>query len=68
MASRFAELDLSVSDFIKENENENTMRKIKQNGILGNFKGWDKFIISEYEPWHGMGKLMMYINYFVYSL
>ena len=34
MVSRFAELDWSVSDFIKENENENTMRKTKQNVAL----------------------------------
>ena len=31
MAPRFAELDFSVSDYIKENENESTR-------IIGNFK------------------------------
>ena len=50
MASRFAELDLSVSDFIKENENENKMKtkggkpsttslSFKNSWQL---KGWDK--------------------------
>ena len=35
MAPRFAELDFSVSDYIKENENESTR-------IIGNFKRWHK--------------------------
>lgn len=40
MAFRFADLDISADKFIEQQENENTMRKTKQNlSLLSQFLG-----------------------------